>query len=232
MEIERRNESKTKLAQFYDKLEEFRNDFDRLCTELGKLVNDNFEKELFERVVCSLLSQILQQEQLLNPDLMDQLTTALSKSSVFEKLIYHLWWPLMRSSCFSFPVEDASAWRNVLINMRRWAHLLPQDFLILFIGNQILIPRFHSLLKCEDELFINNDEVVCGSVFKGGKDEIILYVWELIKNDLKLEAANILLVPEIVSWFQERIMRVSCGSAFDELAKIFVERWQKGKLLP
>ena len=227
-EIEKKNQLKRQLAHFFEKRQVFKGDFDLLCSELENinfaLVKDeSFDEELFERVVCAVLGQILNEDQLMNPDQMAKLKMVLSIGSTFEKIVFHLWWPLMRSSYFSSSIEDSTAWQNIRISIADWAHLLPQNFLTLFIGNQILIPRFHALLRIDDEIFKD---------YQGGKDELVLDIWELMRNKLKLESANIILIPEIVTWFQDRIQRVSCGDSFEYLLRCFVERWQKNKLLP
>lgn len=208
MEIEAENEKKRLVKEFIDKKEEFRTNFDLLCEELNEIDQEN------TKIVLVVLIPILREDEIiLNVERMEKLKKVLNPE-IYLQIIYHLWWPLIRrSSNFSASVEDEESWKESIAILEIWSNLLPNNFLNLFIGNQILIPRLHSLLSSSSH------------------EHIIKQVWEFLKCKLKIPL--LVLKGEIVSWLAERISRVQIKNEnFENFVKEFVEEWQGKRLIP
>lgn len=208
IEIETKNEKKRCLKEFIDGKEEFRNNFDLLCTRLTSI--DQTE-------IVNVLIPILKENEseiILNIEKMEKLKSVLNPE-IYSQIIFYLWWPLMRSK-FSSSIEDEETWKESIGILKIWSNLLPTDFLFLFIGNQILIPRLHTLLS------INTNTT---------NADIIILVWEFLK--CKLEIPLDVLKGDIFTWLAERISKTSIkNNKFECLVEEFVKEWQGKRLIP
>lgn len=93
--------------------------------------------------------------------------------------------------------------------LRDWAPVLPDEFLVLFIGNQVLIPRVHSLLL--------SDSV---------DDQTIGNVWGFMV-ELKFTQVISVLNNELITWLTDRIVKVQpTPKSFIKLLKEFTVNWK------
>lgn len=192
-EIQRENELKRSFKEFVDKSEEFKQDFDLFCEELKR-----FKGEKDEKLLVSVIIPIIKDE-ILNFDHMTQLKTVLNPE-IYLQVIYYLWWVRVKQM---FDLSDLSDLIVFLEFLESWLNLLPNEFLNLFIGNQILIPKIHKLLNES-----NSDVVVALKFLK-----------------FKLEIPFDILNFEIFSWLSDRISRVKVKE-FENLLKEFIEEWK------
>jgi hypothetical protein len=209
-EIKEENEKKRILKEFIDRKEDFKNDFNLLCDELTK-----FDQQENLRISAVLIPIIKEDEIILNVERMERLKTVLNPE-IYSQIIYNFWWPIMRPK-FSAPIEDEESWKESIEILEIWSNLLPNDFLYLFIGNQILIPRLHSLMSLSSMSLIPSTDIV-------------KQAWEFLKCKLKIPLE--VLKGEIVSWLYERISKVTIkNNKFKELIKEFSEEWQGKRLI-
>lgn len=202
-EIERENEMKRRVQEFIGK--ERSGDIEEICNDIRTLeLTVPSDSELKDKAIMTVICPVLKQQQPLDPDIMKIVKETLT-SSLYSRIIYHLWWPVVKRNQFEFPVDDFDGWRSLIDFLREWAHLLPEDFLISFLGIQVLLPRLHNLLQQE-----NKD------------DGFIAEIWNFCVNQLKLPTS--LLNDEIVSWFTQRISQVQVKH-FQKLLKEFREEW-------
>lgn len=191
--IKAENEEKRKMKEFLGKSEEFRNDFDLFCGEVQKLPKQTDsimipiikENEMFKD-----LNKMARLKKVLNPE-------------IYEKVIYFLWWPSVRETLLENNHVDDDF--GSLDTLKSWSHLLPNDFLVYCVGNQILVPRLHFLLQRSPH-----------EISK------IKSVWEFLVTI----GLGFVISDEVVKWLGERISTVKIGK-FEELLNEFTEEWKK-----
>ncbi len=180
------NEIKREMRSFIDADHE---NIESVC----KNVKQRTESELWDKVVASVMVPMLLESDtcILDQDKMIKIKENVSES-LYSQIIYHIWWPSVKRSHFNFD-DDSTGWRSVIALLKDWAHLLLDDFLVSFLGNQILIPRLHNSLQSDH--FSEQDRGMM----------VIFEIWDFFSNYLRLP--NIL-SGEIVSWTTQRIQSI------------------------
>ena len=198
-EIQKRNEINRIVGEFISC--DFSDNFGSLCEEIRRLP---LQDELVERAVISVLIPILQSSEV-SLERMENLRRVLP-DRLYTQIIYNLWWPSIRHPHFTAPIENSDDWQGVIDVLSTWASILPDDFLVSFIGNQILIPRIHSLLSC--------DSADAGLIVK---------VWRFLL-ELKFNDVIQILEKELITWLNDRIVKIQLKS-FEGLLKEFEANW-------
>jgi tuftelin-interacting protein 11 len=139
---------------------------------------------------------------------------------MYSQLIYYYWWPQMRVPNFVAVVEDYEAWQGVIETLSVWSAVLPDDFLVSFLGYQVLVPRFHALLNGNEDFSVESRR-------------ISIKVWQMFREQIRMpsEVLDLTLKVEIVSWLKGLIVSVPVRK-FDELLLEFVEEWRGRDLIP
>ena len=236
--LKQENELKLEIKRF---LAVSFDDIDVFCEEISKLIikSKSFDKvpsslELINNSILSVVvpiyneklvesdKDIIESDELLNFTRKLKITLP---EEIYLQIIYHVWWPVARQPHFTTPIDDFEGWRGVIRILEKWILLLPENFLKTFIGNQILIPRLHSLLQC-----INPQYTYSDAENKNSCNVIVAEVWGILKFKIKLpeEVLEITLKVEILNWLKQRILTVSLKQ-FEGLVEEFDLIWQKGK---
>ena len=198
VQIERENEVKRELNEFISKHGANETELVEICADIKTLTLS--QSDWRDKVICSVLIQ-KQKEYVSNPEMMEMVRNSVSPE-LYSQIIYHLWWPNVKR-------EDLT-----VSSLKGWVHLLPDDFLVLFLGNQVLLPRLHYILRSETE-----------------DVRQVLDLWEFLVNILGKEGgAFSVLIGEIVAWWNQRIMAVQPKS-FKKLLEEFQKDWLDKKLL-
>ena len=183
-EIQRRNDIKRAVGEFIGG--DF--EFEGLCDEIERLVGLYGQDELIEKAIISVL--IPQLKAPFNYDQVNRLRNVLPPS-IYDQIIYNLWWPAMKHPHFTAPIESSEDWQGAIDCLKEWAPILPETFLVSFLGNQILMPRLHSLL-----LSLGHEDC-----------PIIKDIWAFL-IDLKFNEMLQVLEKDLITWLSNRILKV------------------------
>lgn len=139
-------------------------------------------------------------------------------SSVYMKIIYFIWWPY-----FKQVLQEGLSVTSVQI-LQKWTPFLPADFLVLFLINQILLPKLHYIL--------NENGQIAEDV------NIILEYWKCFQQISATtsrqynldEIFTVLLYKNILNWLSTRI--TSCPiSLLLPMKSEFMTEWTRGNLV-
>ena len=115
---------------------------------------------------------------------------------IYNQIIYNLLWPSLKYPHFTAPIESIEDWKGVIDILREWAPILPDDFLVSFIGNQILAPRIHSLFLLNTEDAVDDEYMA-----------LIANVWGFL-IELKFKEVLQVLETDLITWLNNRILKV------------------------